>query len=53
MISCASDEHDAHGVAEGLDVELAVLLRNFIRFSEARLQAESSRNMYSSRDCWR
>ena len=36
-----------HRVAEGLDVELAVRPTNFIRFSDDRLQAESSRNMYS------
>ena len=36
------------GVLEGVDVEAACLAsRNVIRFSEARLQAVSSRNMYS------
>ena len=39
---------DVHGVAEGLHVERRRCgPRNFIRLSEARLQAVSSRNMYS------
>ena len=38
----------SHRVLERLDVELAVARRrNFMRFSDARLHAESSRNMYS------
>ena len=41
------EEHDVGRVREGLDVELAVLAANFIRFSEARLQALSSIDMYS------
>ena len=44
-------EHDGPqpaGVLEGVDVEaLRPASRNFIRFSEARLHAVSSRNMYS------
>ena len=45
MISCAVIS-DVHGVAIGFDVEVP-LGANFNRFRLARLQAESSRNMYS------
>jgi hypothetical protein len=38
---------DGDGVAIGGDVELAAGVRNFSRLKLARLQAESSRNMYS------
>ena len=41
------DEEDAAGRLEPLDVERAVVWRNFIRLMLARLQAVSSRNMYS------
>jgi propanediol dehydratase small subunit len=42
-------EHDVHSrqACVARDVEAAVLARNFIRLSDARLQAVSSRNMYS------
>ncbi len=38
---------DVDGVAVGGDVEVAGGFTNFMRLREARLQAESSRNMYS------
>ena len=41
------EEDDVDRVLERLDVELAVLARNLRRFSEARLHAESSMDMYS------
>ncbi len=41
------EQHDVDGVLEGPDVELPSERRNFIRLSEARLQAESSTCMYS------
>ena len=41
------DEHQPAGRLETLGVERPVRRRNFIRLMLARLQAESSRNMYS------
>ena len=42
-----------HRALERWNIELPAAVTNFIKFNDARLQAVSSRNIYSSRDCWR
>jgi len=41
------EQHDVDRVLEGVHVEGAVVARNFIRLSDARLHAESSIDTYS------